>query len=320
MQSDTLLKMKQIKIILILMATIYCFSSCGQIHPSQKKPIKTADAKQFTQSDTFPFKEIPLKLKYIVSRIEAINEVQSAHVGAAGIESDNYKNFIDLEKAATINDLVQLTDNKNSVVACYSAMALADKSYFNLKTIFVKFLNKDRQVSTFSGCIKSTNPISSELYHRYWNNVKDSAKAKDKILLELDSIILFQKNTYWLLTTRALENRVYGEPYKTQIASLAFDKGNNDAIYYLCNWHKAEYADKLKAALLNYLKVTKFSTTGTTNYYKTIEQLFSFKDEKIKKEIIAKMKKDRFWEMEKGRFKFILEDNYIYDIDSEETE
>jgi hypothetical protein len=309
--------MKQQKDILILIATICYLSSCGQSQPTQKKQIKADTTKQSNQSGTIQFKETPIKLKVIVSKIEAVNEVQSAHVGVAGVESDNYRNFLDLKKAATVNDLVQLTDNKNAVVACYSAMALADQSYLDLKTIFVKFLDKDRQVSTFSGCIQSEDLISSELYHQYWNNVDDNARAKDKILIQLDSVILFHKNIYWLLTTRALENRVYGEPYKTQIASLAFDKGKNDAIYYLCNWHKAEYADKLKAALLKYLKKTKFSNTGTTDYYKTIEQLFSFRDEKITKEIVAKMKKDRHWEMEKERFKFILADNNIYDIDSE---
>lgn len=309
--------MKIQKDILILLATICCLSSCGQRQPTQKKQVKADSIKHSNQIDTFQFKETPLKLKDIVSRIEAINEVQSKHIGYAGVESDNYKNFLDLKRIATVNDLVRLTDNKNSVVVCYSAMALADKSYFDLKTIFVKFLNKDIKVSTFSGCIKSEDPISSKLYHQYWNNVEDNLKANDKILIQLDSIVLFQKNIYWLLTTRALENRVYVEPYKTQIVSLAFDKGNNDAIYYLCNWHKAEYADKLKSALLKYLKTTKFSNTGTTDYYKTIEKLFSFKDDKIKKEIIAKMKKDRHWEMEKDRFKYILEDNGIYNIDGE---
>lgn len=310
-------KMKRLKNIILFTATICCMSSCGQSQTTQNKKTENDSLKQSKQAETFDFKETPLKLKEIVSKIESINEVQSAHVGAAGVESDNYKNFIALKKVATIQELIQLTDNKNNVVACYSAMALADKSYPDLKTIFHKFLNKDRQVETFSGCIKSQDPISSELYHQYWNNVDDNLKATDKILIELDSIILYSKNVYWLLITRAIENRVYNEPYKTQIATLAFDKGNNDAIYYLCNWHKAEYADKLKFTLLKYLKATKFSNTGTTDYYKTVEQLFSFKDDKIRKEIIAKMKKDRHWEMEKDRFKYILEDNGIYNIDNE---
>jgi hypothetical protein len=257
------------------------------------------------------------KLSAIVEQIAKINEVQQEHVGFAGTESENYKNFKQLKEIATTEELVQLTDNKNATVACYASWALADNVYPSLKTIFQKFVTQDKKVETFSGCIKSQDNISSELYHRYWNSVDDTKRPTDKILLELDSIVIYSKSPYWLLLNRAMENRVYQEPYKSQISILAFDRGYKEAILYLCNWHKAEYADKIKTALLKYLNETQFKNTGTTDYYSTVEELFKFKDPEIRKAIIAKMKKDRHWEMEKERFKYILEDNYIYNIDSE---
>lgn len=257
------------------------------------------------------------KLTTIVEQIAKINEVQEEHVGFAGTESKNYKNFKQLKEIATTEELVQLTDNKNATVACYSSWALADKSYPDLKTIFQKFISQDKQVETFSGCIKSQDNISSELYYRYWNSVDDTKRPTDKILLELDSIVIYSKTPYWLLLNRAMENRIYQEPYKSQISILAFNNGYKEAILYLCNWHKAEYADKIKTALLKYLNETDFKNTGTTDYYKTVEELFKFNDPEIRKAIIAKMKKDRHWEMEKERFKYLLSDNYIYDIDSE---
>jgi hypothetical protein len=257
------------------------------------------------------------KLTAIVDKIAKINEVQQEHVGYGGSESENYKNFKQLKDIATTEELVRLTDHKNATVACYASWALADNVYPDLKTIFQKFILQDKQVETFSGCIKSQDNISSELYHRYWNNVNISKRPNDKILLGLDSIVIFSKLPYWLLLNRAMENRVYGEPYKTQISILAFEQGQREAIFYLCNWHKAEYADKIKASLVKYLNETEFKNTGTTDYYKTVEELFKFNDLEIRKAIIAKMKKDRHWEMEKGRFKYLLSDNYIYDIDSE---
>jgi hypothetical protein len=257
------------------------------------------------------------KLTAIVERIAKINEVQEEHVGFAGTESENYKNFKQLKEIATTEELVQLTDNKNATVACYSSWALVDRAYPDLKTIFQKYTLQDRQVETFSGCIKSQDNISSELYHRYWNSVNISKRPEDKILLELDSIVIFSKNPYLLLLNRAMENRVYVEPYKSQISILAFEQGQREAIFYLCNWHKAEYADKIKTALVKYLNETEFKNTGTTDYYKTVEELFKFNDPEIRKAIIAKMKKDRHWEMEKERFKYLLSDNYIYNIDSE---
>jgi hypothetical protein len=258
------------------------------------------------------------KLTVIVEKIANINEIQEEHVGFAGTESENYKNFKQLKEIATTDELVQLTDNKNATVACYASWALADRAYPDLKTIFQKFTLQDRQVATFSGCIKSKDNISSELYHRYWNSVDISKRLEDKILLELDSIVIFSKNPYWLLLNRAMENRVYVEPYyKSQISILAFEQGQREAILYLCNWHKAEYADKIKTALVKYLNETEFKNTGTTDYYKTIEELFKFNDPEIRKAIIAKMKKDRHWEMEKERFKYLFSENYIYNIDSE---
>ena len=257
------------------------------------------------------------KLTTIVDKIAKINEVQQEHVGFAGSESENYKNFKQLKDIATTGELVQLTDHKNATVACYASWALADNVYPDLKTIFQKFILHEKQVETFSGCIKSQDNISSELYHRYWNSVNISKRPTDRILLDLDSVVIFSKNPYWLLLNRALENRVYVEPYKSQISTLAFEQGQREAIFYLCNWHKAEYADKIKLALVKYLNETEFRNTGTTDYYKTVEELFKFNDPEIRKAIIAKMKKDRHWEMEKERFEYLLSDNYIYDIDSE---
>ncbi len=253
----------------------------------------------------------------IVSEIAKINEVQHEHIGYAGSESENFKFYEQLKEIATTDELIQLTENENSTVACYASWALADKFYPDLYDILNNFLLNDRQVVTFSGCLKSMDNISSVLYHRYWNNLMDNQKATDKILFQLDSIIIFSNNPDWLILKRALGNRVYQEPYKSHIAVLAFDKGKQDAILYLSNWYKAEYVDEIKIALVKYLKETDFKKTGVTDYYRTIEELFKFKDPDIRKEIIEKMKKDRYWENDKERFKYLLSDNYIYNIDNE---
>jgi hypothetical protein len=268
-------------------------------------------------ADNRPFRETPKRLMEIVGKIVKVNEVQYEHVGYAGSKSENYQNFNQLKKNASTEDLVELTYNKNATVACYASWALVDMSYGGLKNIFNNFIKQDREVETFNGCIKSVDFISSELYHRYWNSIADTEKSTNKILFQLDSIILYTNNSFWLLMKRALENRVYLQPYKSKISVLAFDKGNIDAIFYLCNWHKAEYADEIKTALVKYLNETDFKKTGTIDYYRTIEALFEFKNPNLRKVIIDKMKKDRHWEMDKERFKYLLEDNYIYNIDNE---
>lgn len=308
--------MKHLTNILLLTILIGFNISCGSRQTKKIEKHKETTSK-LTNQDSITFKETPHKLKNIVDNIAKVNEVQGEHIGNAGSESENYKNFKQLKEIATTEELVQLTNNKNPAVACYAGWALADKSYKDLSSIFKKFIIHNRQVETFSGCIKSQESISSELYHRYWNNIDNTKKSTDKTLIQLDSIVLYSYNPYWLLMTRALDNRVYQEPYKKQIVFLAFEQGNRDAIFYLCNWHKAEYADEIKVSLVQYLNRTNFKNTGIIDYYKTVEELLKFKDSKIEKLVIAKMKKDRHWEMERQRFKYLLEDYYIYDIDSE---
>jgi hypothetical protein len=210
--------------------------------------------------------------------------------------------------------LVDLTFNKNETVACYASWALADKSYPDLKLIFYKFILKDRQVETFSGCIVLQSNISIELYDRYFDNVDDSKKPSDRILFQLDSIILYCQNPFYFLLKSALNNRVYQEPIKGRISYLAFDLGNKMAIFYLSKWHKAEYADKIKTTLVQYLNDTAFKPK---DYFITVEELFTFNDPEVRKQIISKMKIDRRWEMNKERFNNLLKDNYIYNIDNE---
>lgn len=292
--------MKQFTI-LILVTTLFISNySYGQTNNS-------------SENDSLIFKETPKKLSDIVNKIAAINEVQSAHIGAAGVESDNYRNFLELKKVASTDDLLKLTDNKNNVVACYASMALADKSYPELKTIFFKFLIHDRKVSTFSGCIKSKDNISSELYHQYWNNVDDKAKPTDKMLLQLDSIILYRDNSDWLLMTRALENRVYPLSYKNRIKELAFKQGNRESLFYLCTWYRADNYENIKKSLITYLKKTDFSKTGTSDYYRTLDELLKFRDSEIETLIIQKLRKDKHWKYEEKKFKSLLDDYSIYE-------
>lgn len=252
-------------------------------------------------------------LDKIVKRIASINEVQQEYVGWAGMESENYQNFLQLKKLATLEKLLTLTKDTNNAVACYAAWALADISYSKLPTIFAQFIKTNKRVYTFSGCLKSVDPVSSELYHRYWSSIDDKLKAKDPLLLQLDSVILYNENSYWLLMTRAFENRVYPASYKNRIEDLAFKKGNKDALFYLCTWYRADNYENIKRSLIAYLKNTDFKKTGSTDYYRTVEDLLKFKDSEIEALIVQKLKKDKLWRVDEQKFKSLLDDYGIYE-------
>jgi len=245
-------------------------------------------------------------VKGIVQKIRKINEVQYQHVGFAGSESEGYKHYVSLRDKATTAQLVALTNDTNAAVACYAGWALVDKYYTDLPGILYTFLNGKRMVTTFSGCIKSDDYVSSEFYHKYWNSVSEERRAGNKILRAMDSTILYNDNSPWLLVTRALEDRTYPEHINKRIEYLAFEKGKINAINYLSGLHKAAYSPKIKKALLGYMQKTDFSTTGTTDYYNVVRSLLEFKDPAMNKEIIAKLKKDKHWEHERSRFITLL--------------
>ncbi|MFT4876172.1 MAG: hypothetical protein ACI8ZQ_001629 [Bacteroidia bacterium] len=250
-----------------------------------------------------------------VKEIAAINEVQSEHIGYSGQLSDNYMNFEILKKNADTKTLLNLIDHKNSVVSCYASWALIDQDYLDLPSIFSKYLYSDKTINTFSGCIKSEDNLSSEFYHRFWN--KTDNKETNKSLITIDSLIIYHNQPNWLLLLRALENRAYPKTYNERIATLAFEKGYKEAISYLSNWYKAEYKEEIRKALLKYLKKTNFTDIGTIPYYDTVADLLKFNDNEIKQIVIKKLKTDRHWEYDKEKFKFLLDEYYIYQSDLE---
>lgn len=249
----------------------------------------------------------------IVNRLVATNEVQYEDVGFDSHNSKIYQDFLTLTKIAEIKELVKLIDHKNAVVRCYAGWGLIDRKYSRLDSIYLSFLNNDAEVSTYSIDIKDRVKISSEFYHRYWSSLDFKQKATDPVLIKLDSLSLYNANTDWLLISRALENRIYQRTYNKHIEYLAFNKLNIDAIFYLSNWYKAEYIERLKPVLIQYLQTTNFKTVGVTPYYHVVEELLKYKDEEINQKIVERLRKDKHWEFEKARFINLLDDNSIYE-------
>jgi hypothetical protein len=277
---------------LILLFTFLVIFSCNQ----KKSSIKQQNAVARLNREGLPG---------ILDSIRAINEVQYEHVGIVGIESENYKNFLALATIDTLT-LLRLTGDTNAVIVCYAGWALIDQSYPNINAILVKFLTNDKVVRTLNGCIESQDLLSNEFYHRYWNRVDESKRKNDRTLFHMDSTILYS-NSYWLLTLRALENRIYPPSFNKQIEHLAFDETNRDAINYLIKWQRNQYKDKIKISLLKYLNETDFINVGVTPYFETVDELLKFNDAGITEVIVRKLKKDTHWKYEEEKFLSLLE-------------
>ncbi len=228
----------------------------------------------------------------LVDKIAEVNEVQDARISYFGSPSEQYQRFELLKSKATIKELVDLTNHKNKVVACYAGWGLIDKEYGHLDQLLNKFLKNDHKVSTFSGCLKGSDPISSEFYHRYWNKLRlessneEKAFQNDEQLLKMDSLILFKKNVYWLILDRALHNRKYPDFYLSQIKLLAFKKKNLNAIEYIYKYCLEGNEKSIQNALTKYLGRKK---VWPSDYEVIFDILLSFKDEDLTRVVLNEL-------------------------------
>ncbi len=182
------------------------------------------------------------EIKNIVQKIEKYNELESEHVGYAGITTDQYRNFEKLRDKATIDELLELLKHRNSVVKGYSGWALADKMYSNLADILAEFLRTGEAATTQHGCIISKGDLATEFYNRvyyqHFNNlsVNDSLFFQSQIL-QLDSVILYLNKDTRLLYT-ALENNNGNPKTYDRIKVLAEKKNNSKALVALSKYEK----------------------------------------------------------------------------------
>lgn len=246
----------------------------------------------------------------IICDISDINIVEYESVGIGGWKGKNYSNYELLIKRANIDQLLGLIEHENPVVACYASWGLIDKEYKNLPKLFEKIIKEDRVVKTQSGCTLMGDVLYSEFYHRYWNLHREN--NDDEVLFELDKIILKQEKPHWLLLSRALENRVYPKEFKEIIYKLGFEKHYLEAIFYLCNWHKSEFNYELQLFLVEELKETEFQGKNSSSYYKLIDELLRFKNEKLNDFIMDKIRRDPPSINITDEFKGLLDRNYLY--------
>lgn len=151
----------------------------------------------------------------LVNDIAEENRVECTHVGFIGSSSSIYKKFEIIKNKATKEELYILLKHDSTAVICYASFALMDKKFVEPSVLFEKFLNHDKKVSTFCGCIMMSETLSSLIYNRYMedrveylDDDYDNYKIHDtEELQKMDSLILQMRNPDPVLVSKALENR-----------------------------------------------------------------------------------------------------------------
>lgn len=262
----------------------------------------------FTKDAVFDTLSVPPHLRKIVADISALNIYETKQGGKGAVETPaNFKNFKKLFGTASENELLALTDNKNSAVAVYAAIGLQEKNNRLTVPVFQKMLNKRGKVHIQDGCIISEDHPAETVYWNYYYKLESKELKSDSGLKQLDSMLLFMPDSSELILTTALRNRTYSEGLKKQIAKQAFEHHRLPALLYITSWHKKEYAVPLQKELLELIKNDSLDTDHKRYY---LSELLSFNNVENKKAILNYLKKDSSWK-EDGKILSQMENNGI---------
>lgn len=250
-------------------------------------------------------------LDTIAAEIRQYNQLDFQATGPAGSPGINYQRFEALKALATPEELVEMTYDTNSVLACYAGWALVDIHYPQLSHIFERFVDSNAQVKCFYGCRKYTNTVASAFYHHYRSAVKDQHQQNaDTILLQMDSIILYKNMAPFFFA--AFQNRCYPSTYLPQIEILAFEQKAVDAQLYLNKWYKAQYQTSLKTALLEQLTLSLKNPSRIQQIYTLLEATLSFDDDAVNASIVTLLSQYDRWRREEEMFYELLESHDIW--------
>lgn len=226
------------------------------------------------------------EIKKLAQKIEKYNELESEHVGYAGVTTDQYRNFEKLRDKATYDELLQLLKYKNSVVKGYSSWSLADKKYPKLVDIFAEFLRTGETVTTQHGCIVSDGDLASEFYNRvFYQHFHNELSIEDSLFFQsqtqqLDSVVLYSDKDNYLLSRALINNNGNPKNYE-RIRYLAFKKKNTTAIQALAIYQKNQDIEDFKN-----LKKKSFVAIAKFPDKKFWEFLLSYKKEAVTKDYL----------------------------------
>lgn len=235
---------------------------------------------------------VPKKLKKLVREISELNIYETGVLGKGQEVSPNFNNYETLKKVANDEELLKLTNNKNLVVSLYAANALAEKNYPQIDKIFNRLIKTSKTVYTQNGCLVGDMNTSIPFYTKYLFSLENINIPSDGNLKKFDSIILFNDYSDNELIRYAFNNRLYSSNYRNRIEYLAFNKKNEDAVFYLLNWHKAVYSNRLQNEIKSLLSK---DSLRPNKYYTYLDELLNFKNPENNNFIVSKLKKDTIW-------------------------
>lgn len=210
-----------IKLFILILITSTIFKSCGDSKPSEVKFSKETDR--------------------IVRKIEKVNQLMGDAVGEAGVQPKQFDNFIELERKASKNELIALTDHSNGVVRCYAFWALSHDSTIDLFPIVLKHVNDKELVSTQFGCIGSAEKVGDFIINVVTPNYVDlySKKLDSLQFLKLDSILIHSNSELEAKSTAISRAKQTDDLYNI-VRTLVTENKDPSAIVTLAKYQRKQ--------------------------------------------------------------------------------
>jgi len=228
-----------------------------------------------------------------------------------GGRSEQFENYELLKKKASIQVLLKLQVDTNSIIACYAGWGLIAKGYKDLPSILSQYLDNDKTVITFQGCIKYPDRLSEIFYHRYRRGIKTNKLLRDKTLRKMNIIILYHKNAYERLYKYAFRYGEFDKSHNNQIENLAFIYNSESAKQYLLNWYNQHPQEILKSESCKFLIDESNSITSLPLLYNLVSTIISYKDPIQIEKMTSLLRNNNLWCAEEIKFLKLLEDSNI---------
>ena len=239
------IQMRHLVTIIALTLTQNCF---GQLHFDRTK--------------------ISRQTEQVVSKIEKVNELMGSAVYYAGIRPAQYDNFTEMQKRATQEELVELTNHPSGVVRCYAFWALTYKSSANLLPIVITHISDTESVNTQFGCIGSREKVGDFFINLVTPQYVD-LKSKKLTPAEydyLDSILVYTPNKLYA-KENAISRTKLNEKFYERVRELVLKENNQSALVTLAKFKREQ---DIPLILNNKLKGERYDQLFFT--YKAISE------------------------------------------------
>lgn len=125
----------------------------------------------------------------------------------------------------------------------------------------------------------------------------------DPLMFRMDSIVLYSKGAYWLLLTRALENRVYPTRFNKRIAELAFRENG----WMRCTISTAMQGGRSRTILRSALAAQlQKQMLWPSEYLDVATMVLGFDDPVLQDKLLKRMKSKDNWKHSKAEFEALF--------------